>query len=157
MEEIKDLFGQELLSQIENLSNLSPGSQEHSAAVKSVNEMYKLRIEELKAEWEYSEKFDRREMEEKHLKKEEELKEKQLKSDEEFKTNQLKSDEDFKKKQIEEMKSERYFKYGVEVALAIGGWVFFNCQTNKGYRFEQTGTILSHTFKNVLRGVKLRR
>ena len=146
MEEIKNLLGSELKGQIEKLSNLTPGSKEHSEAVESVNKLYRLKIDELKAEWEYSEKFDRREMDEAHLKREDELKEKQFKSDEEF-----------KKKQIDEMRFERYFKYCVEVALAVGGWVFFNHQTNKGYRFEQTGTILSHTFRNILHGIKPRR
>ena len=146
MEEIKNLLGSELKSQIENLSGLTPGSMEHSNAVESVKKLYSLRIEELKAEWEYSERFDRREMEDAHLKREDELKEKQFKSEEEY-----------KKKQIDEMRLERYFKYGVEVTLAIAGWVFFNHQTNKGYRFEQTGTILSQTFKSVLRGIKPRR
>lgn len=55
-EEIKGLLEEEIKSEIENLSSLETGSQQHSAAVESLAKLYKLKIEEDKSSMDYREK-----------------------------------------------------------------------------------------------------
>jgi hypothetical protein len=56
MDETMELLGEEIKSQIENLGDLEPGSEEHSKAVESLSKLYKLKIEESKNEAELIEK-----------------------------------------------------------------------------------------------------
>lgn len=43
---LEDMLESEIRSEIRNLSTLNPGSNEHSTAVKSLSELYRLKIEE---------------------------------------------------------------------------------------------------------------
>ncbi len=52
---IRELLNSEISEEIENLKTLDPGSKEHSAAVESLEKLYKLRIEENKAQTEEKE------------------------------------------------------------------------------------------------------
>ncbi len=61
-EEIKGLLEEEIKSEIENLSSLEAGSQEHSTAVESLAKLYKLKLEEDKSSIEHMEKMDNREI-----------------------------------------------------------------------------------------------
>ena len=60
-EEIRDLLGEEIKTEIRNLSTLEAGSKEKSTAIEDLAKLYKLRIEETKNEWDFSEKYDARE------------------------------------------------------------------------------------------------
>ena len=47
MDEIRDLLGEEIKEEIQNLSTLEPGSKEKSMAIEDLTKLYRLRIEEL--------------------------------------------------------------------------------------------------------------
>jgi hypothetical protein len=119
-EEIKDLLGKEIKSGIRNLSSLPSGSEEKSSAIEDLVKLYKLRIEETKNEWDFNEKYNAHE-----------------------------SDKQFKKAQLEEQVKDRYFRLGVEAAGIILPLIFYGIWMRKGFKFEETGTFTSTTFRGL--------
>lgn len=124
-EEIKDLLGEEIKTEIRDLSTLEPGSKEKSTAIEDLAKLYKLRIEETKNEWDFSEKYDTRE-----------------------------GDEQLKKEQLEEQIKDRYFRLGVEAAGIILPLIFYATWMKRGFRFEETGTYTSTTFRGLFNRFK---
>lgn len=61
-EELKNLLVEEIKSEIQDLSSLSPGSKEKSTAIEDLAQLYKLKIEESKLDIERTEKIERRVM-----------------------------------------------------------------------------------------------
>lgn len=119
-DEIMELLGEEIKSQIENLSSLEAGSKEQSEAVDNLTKLYRLRIDENKNNWEYGEKFDRREME-----------------------NQQHEE------QLAEQIKDRYLRFGMDIAGLILPLIFYASWMKKGFRFEETGTFTSATFRGL--------
>lgn len=119
-EEIMELLGEEIKSEIKNLSSLKKGSDEHSEAVESLAMLYKLRIEELKNA------------------REAELKERQIDDDAEIRGAQL----------AEDVKNQ-YIRFGLDVAGIILPMLFYASWMKKGFRFEETGTFTSTTFRGL--------
>ena len=119
-EEIRDLLGEVIKTEIRNLSTLEPGSKEKSTAIEDLAKLYRLRIEETKNEWDFSEKYESRD-----------------------------SDMQFKKNQLEEQVKDRYFRLGVEAAGIILPLIFYGIWMRKGFKFEETGTFTSTTFRGL--------
>jgi hypothetical protein len=126
-ENIQTLLGEEIAAEIQTLSTLEPGSDEHTAAVSSLTKLYQLRIDEAKNEWDADEKYNRRVMES------------------EANTH----DDEFKRTQIEEQVKDRYFKVGIAAAELLVPLVFYGIWMRKGFKFEETGTYTSTTFKGL--------
>lgn len=57
-EEIKTLLEEEIRTEIENLSSLSAGSEEHTKAVDNLAKLYRLKLDEDKTSMEYLEKSE---------------------------------------------------------------------------------------------------
>ena len=125
---VDELLNEEIESEIQALSELEPGSDEKSAAIEDLTKLYKLRIEENKSSWDADDKYNRRIMDEKSSEK----------------------DDEIKKKQIEEQVKDRYFKVGIAAAELMIPLMFYGIWMNKGFRFEETGTITSSTFKGLI-------
>lgn len=119
-EEIKSLLAKEIESEIENLYSLTPGSQEHSAAVESLAKLYKLKLEEDKTSMEYLEKTDMHE-----------------------------SDKGFKVAQLEESIKDRYFRLGIAAAELVLPLMFYGIWMKRGFAFEKDGTFTSQTFRGL--------
>ena len=122
---IEELLSEEIAAQIEALSDLQSGSKEKSTAIDDLTKLYKLRIEENKSVWDADEKYNRRMMDEESVTK----------------------DGDFKDRQIAEQVKDRYFRVGIaaaELLMCYGIWM------NKGFKFEETGTFTSSTFKGLI-------
>ncbi len=124
-EEIRKLLEEEIKTEIRDLSTLEPGSKEKSTAIEDLAKLYKLRIEETKNEWDFSEKYDARE-----------------------------GDKQLKKDQLEEQVKDRYFRFGVEVASIILPWIFYAAWMKRGFKFEETGTYTSTTFRSLFNRFK---
>ena len=124
-EEIRKLLGEEIKTEIQDLSTLEPGSKEKSIAIEDLAKLYRLRIEETKNEWDFSEKYDARE-----------------------------SDKQLKKDQLEEQVKDRYFRLGVEAASIILPLIFYATWMKRGFRFEETGTYTSTTFRGLFNRFK---
>jgi len=124
-EEIRDLLGEEIKTEIRDLSTFEPGSKEKSIAIEDLAKLYKLRIDETRNEWDFNEKYESRD-----------------------------SDIQFKKDQLEEQVKDRYFKLGVEAASIILPLMFYAAWMKRGFRFEETGTYTSTTFRGLFNRFK---
>mgnify|MGYP001260394545 FL=1 len=124
-EEIRKLLEEEIKAEIRDLSTLEPGSKEKSTAIEDLAKLYKLRIEETKNEWDFTEKYESRD-----------------------------SDIQFKKDQLEEQVKDRYFRFGVEVAGIILPLIFYAVWMKRGFKFEETGTYTSTTFRSLFNRFK---
>ena len=124
-EEIKDLLGEEIKSGIRDLSSLPSGSKEKSSAIEDLVKLYKLRIEETRNEWDFNEKYESRY-----------------------------SDTLFKKDQLKEQVKDRYFRLGVEAAGIILPLIFYAAWMKRGFKFEETGTYTSTTFRGLFNRFK---
>lgn len=120
MEEIKSLLEEEIKSEIQSLSSLEPGSKEKSAAIDDLATLYKLNLEQTKAQWDLNEKYDNRD-----------------------------SDVQLKKDQLAEQVKDRYFRLGVEAAGIILPLIFYAVWMKRGFKFEENGTYTSTTFRGL--------
>lgn len=64
------------------------------------------------------------------------------------------SDKQFKKAQLKEQHRDRYFKLGVEAAAIILPLIFYGIWLRRGFKFEETGTFTSTTFRNLFNRFK---
>lgn len=129
---IDELLNEEIADEIKALSELEAGSDEKSAAIEDLTKLYKLRIEENKSSWDADDKYNRRIMDEKSNDK----------------------DDEIKQKQLEEQVKDRYFKVGIAAAELMIPLMFYGIWMNKGFKFEETGTITSSTFKGLINRFK---
>ncbi len=172
-EQIKELLGGEIESEIENLSTFEPGSEEHSKAVENLAKLYRLKIDEAKNEWDYAVKYESQESDAKLKRmqieeqaKDRELKQIQMESDAKLKQMQIEEqakdrklkqiqmeeqakDRELKQIQIEEQAKDRYFKLGIEAAGIVLPLMFYASWMRKGFKFEETGAFTSGTFRNL--------
>jgi hypothetical protein len=168
MNEIKSLLNEEIKNEIQDLSTLQLGSEEKSRAIDDLTKLYKLRIEETKCELDYDEKYDRRIMEANKNRSEYELKEKQLTNEEVLKTRELDlkegqtaadleacdREEQLKRDQMKADVWDRYLKLGIEI-IGIGlPLIFYASWMRRGFKFEETGTYTSTTFKGLFNRFK---
>lgn len=135
MDNIKDLLGEEIKTEIKSLSDLNSGTKEKSMAIDDLAKLYRLRIEETKNEAEVAEKQARREMEKE-----------QSASDNSShrRTAQLERD------RLDEQVKERYFRVGIAAAELVIPLVFYGIWMSKGFKFEESGTFTSNTFKGLI-------
>lgn len=125
---IEELLSEEIAAEIQALSELDSGSEEKSTAIEDLTKLYKLRIEENKSIWDADEKYNRRVMEG------------------EANTR----DNEVKRTQIAENVKDRYFRVGIAVAELMIPLVFYGVWMKKGFKFEETGTFTSSTFKGLI-------
>ena len=130
--DIKELLSEEIAAEIENLSGLADGSKEKSTAIEDLTKLYKLRIEENRNDWDADEKYNRRVMEDEANAR----------------------DEEIKRSQISEQVKDRYFKVGIAAAELMIPLVFYGIWMKKGFKFEQTGTYTSTTFRGLFNRFK---
>lgn len=149
-EELKDLLSEEIKTQIQNLSKLNPGSAEKSKAVDDLATLYKLKIDETKMELDLDEKQVRREMDRENRLKNDALKEQQLKDEKSVRER----DELIRKEQLTEQVKDRYIRLGIAVAEIILPLIFYSKWMKKGFKFEETGTFTSTTFRGLFNRFK---
>lgn len=124
-EEIRRLLGEEIKTEIQKLSSLESGSKEKSTAIEDLATLYRLRIEETKNELDFDEKYDARA-----------------------------SDQLLKKELMDEQVKDRYFRLGVEAASILLPMMFYAVWMRRGFRFEETGTYTSTTFRGLFNRFK---
>ena len=123
---IKELLSEEIAEEIQALSTLEAGSKEKSTAIDDLTKLYKLRIEESKSEWEADEKYNRVMEDEANTR-----------------------DDELKQTQIAEQVKDRYFRLGIAAAELMIPLMFYGIWMKKGFKFEETGTYTSTTFRGL--------
>lgn len=125
---INQMLNDEIAAEIRALDYLEAGSKEKAMAIDSLVQLYKLRVDENKSIWDTDEKENRRVMEEETNAREDEI----------------------KRIQIAEQKKDRYFRVGIAGAELMIPLIFYGIWMKKGFKFEETGTITSSTFKGLI-------
>lgn len=131
MAEIKSLLDGVIEQEIQNVESLNSGSDEKSAAIRDLATLHKLRIEEIKAETEAEELT---------------LKERELNS----KDADRSYEEELQSRQTRGQMIDRCVKAGIDVAGLVLPLICYGIWMNKGFKFEETGSFTSTTFKNLL-------
>lgn len=135
MDKIQKALQEEINDEIQKLSSLEPGSSEHSKATDDVVKLYRLRIEEIRAEAEQKDKRDRYKLEKSQM--EQDI---LAKSEEKADKEALRKDQNL----------DRWIGLGVQVGLAVGGWLVYDIWNRRGLKFEETGTITSPWTRNLV-------
>ena len=149
-EQLKDLLSEEIKTQIQDLSKLNPGSAEKSKAVDNLATLYKLKIEETRMELDFDEKQARRKMDKENRLKDDALKEQQLQDENSVRER----DELIRKEQLAEQVKDRYIRLGIAAAEIILPLMFYSKWMKKGFKFEETGTFTSTTFRGLFNRFK---
>ena len=144
-ENIKELLNEEIAAEIQAISSLDSGSEEKSKAIEDLAKLYRLRIEETKSELDAEDKRSRRTLESEANVRENEIKKSQL--DEQIKADV--QDEQYKRSQLDEKVKDRYFKLGIAAAELLIPIMFYGIWMRKGFKFEETGTYTSTTFRGL--------
>ena len=126
-EEIKDLLDEEIKSQINTISGMDVEDVNYSKAVDSLVKLHKLRIEETKSITDSENLAYKRE------------------TDEET----CKLNEEIRQEQLSEQKKDRYIRIGLDVAGLLVPIMFYSAWMRKGFKFEETGTFTSTTFRGL--------
>lgn len=126
-EEIKDLLDEEIKSRIETISGMDVEDENYSKAIDNLVKLHKLRIEETKSIADLEERTYRRE------------------NDEE--TCEL--NEEIRQEQLSEQKKDRCIRIGLDVAGLLVPIMFYSAWMRKGFKFEETGTFTSTTFRGL--------
>ena len=149
-EQLKELLSEEIKTQIQDLSELEPGSAEKSKAVNNLATLYKLKIEETRMELDFDEKQARRKMDKENRLKDDALKEQQLQDENSVRER----DELIRKEQLTEQVKDRYIRLGIAAAEIILPLIFYSKWMKKGFKFEETGTFTSTTFRGLFNRFK---
>lgn len=117
---IKEMLEDRIKSELEGLEYLETGSQEKSIAIENIARLYKLKIEESKNELEIKERLENN------------------------KYNEL-----LENRKLKEQVKDRYFRLGIAAAEIILPLGFYAIWMNRGFKFEETGTYTSTTFRGL--------
>ena len=137
-EEIKDLLDEEIKSQINTISSMNVEDDNYSKAIDSLVKLHKLRIEETKSITDLEDRTYKRETDEE---------ERKYKRENDEKTCEL--SEEIRQEQLLEQKKERYIRIGLDVAGLLVPIMFYSAWMRKGFKFEETGTFTSTTFRGL--------
>lgn len=119
-EEIKEMLGEEIKAGLSDLASLETGSKEKSEVIDDLVKLYKLKIEESKAEMDYLKEID-----------------------------EHKRSDQTKREQLSEQVKDRYFKLGIAVAELVLPLMFYAVWMKRGFQFEKDGTYTSTTFRGL--------
>lgn len=121
--DIKDLLEEEIRSEFEKLKSLTPGSKEHSEAVEAMTKLYKMNIEETENNRAFMDRSDR-----------------DIDREREYQVKLM---------ELKDAKLTRYFRFGADMAGVVLPLVFYGIWMKKGFKFEETGTFTSTTFRGL--------
>lgn len=127
-DKIRTLLDETIEVKLRNLTQLSTNESVKSREVDELTQLYKLRIEEAKLEVDRLDKAKQRENEQ---------------------TERL-TELGFKSDQLKAQKLDRWVNVGLQVGLALGGWIAYDIWNRRGLKFEETGTITSPMTRNLI-------
>lgn len=132
MTDVRNLLDEVIEGELANLRNLPSDDENRSEAIKNLAALHKLRIDEVKVKMEAEEKREQRERED----------------------IERERDAQFKKRQLRGLAADRYVKLGIAAAELVLPLMFYGVWMREGFKFEETGTYTSQTFKNLFNRFK---
>lgn len=121
----RKMLEKEIETAIARLGYLKAETQDYTAAVDNLVTLYKLKLDEERIYMDKLEKECDRE-----------------------------SDANYKAIQLKEAVKDRYFKVGIAAAELILPLVFYGIWMRRGFKFEETGTFTSQTFRGLFNRFK---
>lgn len=118
-----------LKGEIQKIPNLQAGTKEHAEAVNAVATLYELNLKEVENDRIFTEKSERT-----------------ADTEREFKLKKDQARKDFWIKVAGVAK---------DIGISVGTLIAYVLLMNKGFRFEETGTITSTTFRNLFGKFKI--
>mgnify|MGYP003288329965 CR=1 FL=1 len=128
MDETKVLLSGVIEDGLKNLDKLEDGSKEKSAAIDGLSKLYQLKIEEERSQAAHIENMKR--LEQEH--------------------NQSIIENSQKSEQLKEQSIDRWINFGLQVGIAVGGWIAYDRWNRRGLKFEETGTVTSPLTRNLM-------
>lgn len=122
--DIRSLLDETIVNEIQTLSEYEVGSEKRSAAVEELTQLHKLRIEEAKVEVSKAENYD-----------------KAVTCDREW---------EIRRDQLKAEARDRWINFGLQVGIAIGGWIAYDVWHRRGLKFEESGTVGSSWTRNLM-------
>ena len=119
MDEIRELLDEAIKKELERIIKMDNG-EEKTRAINDLVKFYQLRNEETKINYDFEENYKR-----------------------------LERDEELEKRNWIEKVKDRYFKAGIEILGIVLPLIFYAAWTRRGFKFEETGTFTSTTFRNL--------
>ena len=132
--EIKELLEERVKSEINGLKSLSLDTKEKKEAIANLTTIHRLYIEESKLEAELKDKQERLDMDNRKI---------------EIDDINHVNEETLKRDQMKEQAKDRYFKLAVAGAEIVIPIIFYSVWMYKGFKFEETQTFTSTTFKGL--------
>ena len=133
---LEDMLEETIANLIEHLETLEPGTEEHRATQMAICELYKVWIESNKVELEFEDRAAQRE------------------HDRSMKI----VEEDIENRKLMQQQKSRNLETAVNLALGALGTIlplgFYGIWMAKGFKFEETGTFTSSTFKGLFRNFR---
>lgn len=133
-EEITKKLEDQIVRVEEELEGLTPGSKDYAEVANNLKLLYQLRLDGVKAEWDYDEKREKRINE-------------AGRADEELRLRE--HEEALRRDQFDDQKKDRWIRVivaGVELVVPM---IFYGVWMARGFKFETTGTYTSSTFKGL--------
>lgn len=127
-EELIMMLDEAIKAGIEKLGSLEYGSEEYSEMVEDLTKLYKLRIEDSKVATEYNKELD----------------------NDDFRRVQMEKEEQARKEQLTEQRIDRCVRVGIATVELIVPIIFYNLWMKRGFKFEETGSFTSTTFKGLI-------
>lgn len=138
-ENIRKALEEEILSEFEDLKSLTPGTEKQQMVIENIAKLYRLELEEAKSDADWDETCNRRDADARHERNE---------------LEKQSREEQIKKDQLAEQKKDRYFRLGVEAVGIILPMMFYASWMRRGFKFEETGTFTSTTFRGLFNRFK---
>jgi hypothetical protein len=126
-EDIKEMLEEEVRVEILGLGSLEVGSKEHTAAINNLNTLYRLLIDGAKVDLDYLNQSDGYVMD----------------------TRKHQMDGEMREREINNELKHQRIRIAIEVAGIILPLMFYASWMKRGFKFEETGTYTSSTFRGL--------
>lgn len=125
MDKIREMLENEIMEEFKKISSMDIASKEKNAAIDDLTKLYRLKIEESRTETDFQSKSD-----------------------------ECKRDYQFKQEELSEQVKDRYLKLGIAAAEILLPLMFYGIWMHRGFKFEETGTYTSTTFRGLFNRFK---
>ena len=123
MDDVRTKLDERIEEALDAMKSLTPGSKEYESAANHLATLYRLAMEETEKERTFVRNCDRDVLETREL--------------------------ELKIAQLEDQKKDRWWRLGLEAAGLVLPLAFYAVWMRRGFKFEETGTFTSTTFRGL--------
>ena len=127
-EELIAMLDELIKAEIGSLYSLEHGSKEYSETIENLMGISRLRIEDSKTVMDYNKEIN----------------------NDQFRREQMEKEEQSRKEQLKEQRIDRYVRIGIAAAELLVPIMFYNIWMRRGFKFEESGSFTSTTFKGLI-------